>query len=93
MTMLMLRQSESNCTFRFDFSQVYWNSRLHTEHARLVDTFKPEDTVADVFAGIGPFAVPAAKRGVAVLANDLNPKSYEYMVGNIKENKVRTLLS
>ncbi|KAH8099825.1 Met-10+ like-protein-domain-containing protein [Cristinia sonorae] len=88
----VVEQSESSCTFRFDFSQVYWNSRLHTEHARLVDTFKPEDVVADVFAGVGPFAVPAGKRGVAVLANDLNPKSYEYMVGNIKHNKVTELV-
>ncbi|TCD64063.1 tRNA(m(1)G37)methyltransferase [Steccherinum ochraceum] len=88
----LVEQSESNCTFRFDFSQVYWNSRLHTEHARLVDTFKPEDVVADVFAGVGPFAVPAAKRGAAVLANDLNPKSYDFMISNIKDNKVTSLV-
>ncbi|THH30246.1 hypothetical protein EUX98_g3942 [Antrodiella citrinella] len=88
----VVEQSESTCTFRFDFSEVYWNSRLHTEHGRLVDTFRPEDVVADVFAGIGPFAIPAAKRGVAVLANDLNPKSYEYMLGNIRANKVTSLV-
>ena len=82
-------QSESDCRFTFDFSRVYWNSRLHTEHTRLVDMFQPDELVADVFAGVGPFALPAAKKGCAVLANDLNPESYKYLNINIKGNKVR----
>jgi tRNA (guanine37-N1)-methyltransferase len=52
--------------------------------------FKLEDVVADVFAGVGPFSVPAAKKGCAVLANDLNPDSYEYLQLNIRQNKVST---
>lgn len=47
-------------------SKVYWNSRLETEHKRLVDTFKAGQVVVDVMAGIGPFAVPAAQRGCKV---------------------------
>lgn len=47
----------------------------------------------DVFAGIGPFAIPAAKRGVDVLANDLNPHSYESMVENLTLNKIKTKVS
>lgn len=82
-------KSESNCRFTFDFSKVYWNSRLHTEHARLVDSFTRDDVVADVFAGVGPFALPAAKKGCAVLANDLNPESHKYLQINISNNKVR----
>ena len=81
-------QSENDCRFTFDFREVYWNSRLHTEHERLIDKFDREDLVADVFAGVGPFAVPAAKKGCAVLANDLNPSSYKYLIHNISENKV-----
>ncbi|CAG8809601.1 8208_t:CDS:2, partial [Gigaspora rosea] len=79
---------ESNCRFRFDFSQVYWNSRLHTEHGRLLSIFKKGDYICDVFAGVGPFAIPAAKKGCIVYANDLNPASYNYLVENIKLNKV-----
>ncbi|QHS73707.1 tRNA (guanine) methyltransferase [Saccharomyces paradoxus] len=86
---LVVEQKESNCTFKFDFSKVYWNSRLHTEHERLVKQyFQPGQVVCDVFAGVGPFAIPAGKKDVIVLANDLNPESYKYLKENIALNKV-----
>ncbi|KAG0281780.1 tRNA(m(1)G37)methyltransferase [Linnemannia exigua] len=80
---------ESGCRFKFDFSQVYWNSRLHTEHDRLVKMFKPTDAVCDVMAGVGPFAMPASKKGCMVYANDLNPTSYKYMLENKGLNKIK----
>ncbi|WVQ66464.1 uncharacterized protein L199_004645 [Kwoniella botswanensis] len=84
--------NESNCTFTFDFSRVYWNSRLHHEHERLIDLFKPNSLVADVMAGVGPFAVPAAKRGSYVLGNDLNPESAKWMRENRIKNHVENNL-
>lgn len=76
-------------TFRLDFQRVYWNSRLEAEHKRLVEQwFKPGEVVADAMAGVGPFAVPAGKKGCKVLANDLNPDSYKWLLENIKINKV-----
>ncbi|KAJ7651669.1 Met-10+ like-protein-domain-containing protein [Mycena polygramma] len=84
----VVEHHEADCRFTFDFTQVYWNSRLHTEHERLVQLFNPEDVVADVFAGVGPFAVPAAKKGCAVLANDLNPQSAKYLSVNVENNRV-----
>ncbi|CAO3627566.1 unnamed protein product [Cunninghamella echinulata] len=80
---------ESGCKFKFDFSKVYWNSRLHTEHDRLVQLFKKNQTVCDVFAGVGPFAVPASKKGVTVYANDLNPESYHWLKENKTSNKIQ----
>lgn len=86
---LIVEQSECGCKFKFDFSKVYWNSRLNTEHERLITQFQSSDkgAVGDVFAGVGPFAVPAGKSNVFVLANDLNPESYKYLVENIDRNK------
>ncbi|TVY73519.1 tRNA (guanine(37)-N1)-methyltransferase, partial [Lachnellula suecica] len=78
---------EGNCVFRFDYSKVYWNSRLQTEHKRLVDMFNPGEVVCDVMAGIGPFALPAGKKGTFVWANDLNPESYKYLSEGIVRNK------
>ncbi|CAG8580626.1 5244_t:CDS:10 [Paraglomus brasilianum] len=80
---------EGNCRFRLDFSKVYWNSRLHTEHDRLVKMFKKDEYVCDIFAGVGPFAIAAAKKGCIVYANDLNPASYKYLQENAVLNKVQ----
>lgn len=40
-------------------------------------------------AGVGPFSIPAAKKGAFVYANDLNPCSYQWLCENIRLNKVR----
>lgn len=81
--------SESHCRFQFDFSRVYWNSRLQAEHERIVALLNKHDIVYDMFAGVGPFAVPAAKKGCLVYGNDLNPESYKALIHNRALNKVR----
>ncbi|KAL9648579.1 hypothetical protein ABK040_012238 [Willaertia magna] len=84
---------ENGITFKFNYREVYWNSRLGTEHTRLLQYFNKDQIVCDMMAGVGPFAIPAAvKVGCRVLANDLNPKSYEYMKENVKINKVKDLV-
>uniref|UniRef100_UPI00398EBA36 tRNA (guanine(37)-N(1))-methyltransferase isoform X2 n=1 Tax=Pristiophorus japonicus TaxID=55135 RepID=UPI00398EBA36 len=85
---MIAKVKENNVTYEFDFSKVYWNPRLSTEHSRIVDLLKSEDLVYDVFAGVGPFAVPAAKKNCRVMANDLNPESYKWLIHNCKLNKV-----
>lgn len=81
---------ENGVTYEFDFSRVYWNPRLSTEHQRVVQLMKPGDTVFDVFAGVGPFTIPAARLGARVWANDLNPESYKWLQHNCKLNKVNS---
>ncbi|KAI8744585.1 tRNA (guanine(37)-N1)-methyltransferase [Biomphalaria glabrata] len=83
------RTKEHQCTFELDFSKVYWNSRLSTEHQRVTEYIPHHSVVYDVFAGIGPFSVPLAKRKrCRVFTNDLNPHSFEYLNKNLKLNKV-----
>ncbi|KEY67543.1 hypothetical protein S7711_02459 [Stachybotrys chartarum IBT 7711] len=85
---MLVEVSEASCVFKFDYSKVYWNTKLGTEHQRLDALFQPGEVVADVMAGVGPFAVPAGKKGVFVWANDKNPESYKYLNEAIKRNKV-----
>ena len=83
---------EHGCQFRFDYRLVYWNSRLATEHRRLVELIQPHETVVDMFAGIGPFVIPAAKRHTGdeqlILANDKNVHSFHALNDNIQLNGV-----
>ncbi|XP_063902292.1 uncharacterized protein LOC135121951 [Zophobas morio] len=90
---------ENGSRFRFDYSQVYWNSRLQQEHQRIVNLYAPykeksstEDghVICDVMAGVGPFSLPLAKRGLFVYCNDLNPQSYLWFLENIKLNKINS---
>nr|XP_056707688.1 tRNA (guanine(37)-N1)-methyltransferase [Euleptes europaea] len=85
---MITKVKENYITYEFDFSKVYWNPRLSTAHSRIVDLLKPGDVLFDVFAGVGPFAVPAAKKKCTVFANDLNPESYKWLRHNCKLNKV-----
>ncbi|KAM9963529.1 hypothetical protein ACTFIW_006760 [Dictyostelium discoideum] len=88
---LVAEIKENECIFRFNFEEVYWNSRLQYEHMELVNTFKKEDIICDMFAGVGPFALPAAKiKKCKVYANDLNPSSVKYMKENAKTNRLES---
>jgi len=77
---------ESGCQFSFDFSKVFWNSRLENEHMRLNALCKKDDILCDVFAGVGPFAIPVARKLAHVYANDLNPYCYEALLKNADLN-------
>ncbi|CAN7995507.1 unnamed protein product, partial [Ixodes hexagonus] len=78
---------------QFDFAEVYWNPRLSTEHSRVVSLLNRGDILYDVFAGVGPFAVPAARAGCIVFANDLNPHSFSWLKCNVDLNKVSDRVS
>lgn len=80
---------ENGCRYEFDFAKVYWNPRLGTEHERIVELLNPQDVLYDVFSGVGPFSVPAARKGIKVLANDLNPNSYNWLLKNSQINKTK----
>ena len=79
---------EGLCSFHFDIRKVYWCSRLQYERDRILKKFKKGEVLCDAFCGVGPLSIRAAKNGIHVLANDLNPNCYEYINKNIKKNKI-----
>ena len=81
------------CEFKFNFAKVYWNTRLNTEHERIISKFQEGEAVCDVMAGVGPFAIPAGKKKVFVSANDLNPDSYAGLNYAIEKNNVEDFVT
>ena len=89
---LVTEVKQHGMTFKLDFGSVYWNSRLETEHKRLVDSFKANEVICDATSGVGPFSVPAAQKGIRCYASDLNPDCAKYLKINAKENRVKNLV-
>ncbi|XP_075521796.1 tRNA (guanine(37)-N(1))-methyltransferase 1 isoform X1 [Primulina tabacum] len=79
---------ENGLRFHVDLATVYWNSRLATERQRILSCFTRNDVVCDVFAGVGPIAICAAKIVKRVYANDLNPSAVDYLERNCVLNKI-----
>ncbi|CAO2833460.1 unnamed protein product [Amaranthus hypochondriacus] len=79
---------ENGLRFQVDLAKVYWNSRLSTERQRLISCFTSDDVLCDVFAGVGPIALFAAKNVKRVYANDLNPCAVDYLERNCVFNKL-----
>ncbi len=74
--------------FLLDLDSVYFSPRLATERHRVVEQIQPDEHVLDMFAGVGPFAIPAASRGADVVAVDLNETAIEYLRENADRNSV-----
>lgn len=79
---------EYGCEFALDLAAVYFSPRLATERHRVVEQVQPAERVVDMFAGVGPFAIPIAKRGAKVVAADINPTAIEYLQQNAERNEV-----
>jgi tRNA (guanine37-N1)-methyltransferase len=79
---------EYGCEFLLDVREVYFSPRLATERHRVVEQVESGEYVFDMFAGVGPFAVPAAARGAEVVAVDLNERAVEYLRENARRNDV-----
>ncbi|SNR32384.1 class I SAM-dependent methyltransferase [Halorubrum vacuolatum] len=74
--------------FRLDVASVYFSPRLATDRHRVISRVEADETVIDMFAGVGPYAIPMASRGADVIACDLNEVAIEYLIENAARNGV-----
>jgi tRNA (guanine37-N1)-methyltransferase len=81
---------ESKCIFSVDLETCYFSPRLKFERNRIAKLTQPNETVVNMFAGVGCFSiliaaqVPTAK----VYSIDINPDAVQFMTENIRINKV-----
>ena len=79
---------EYGCEFALDLAAVYFSPRLATERHRVVEQVEAGEQVFDMFAGVGPFVIPAAKRGATTVGVDINETAIEYLRANAERNGV-----
>ncbi|ADJ15084.1 class I SAM-dependent methyltransferase [Halalkalicoccus jeotgali] len=74
--------------YALDLAAVYFSPRLATERHRVTEQVAENEHVFDMFAGVGPFAIPAAARGAQAVGADVNGRAIEYLRENAERNGV-----
>jgi tRNA (guanine37-N1)-methyltransferase len=82
---------EFDCLFEVDLKRCYFSPRLSFEHGRVANMVQPHEIVVNMFAGVGGFSIVMAKHSKVerVFSIDLNPLAFEFMLKNIRLNRVQ----
>jgi tRNA (guanine37-N1)-methyltransferase len=81
---------EHGCVFSVDVEKCYFSPRLSHERRRIAGIVKPNETVVNMFAGVGCFSIMIAKHvsAMKVFSIDVNPAAIQFMQENIRLNRV-----
>jgi tRNA (guanine37-N1)-methyltransferase len=79
---------EFSFSYRLDVGRSFFSARMAYERKRVTDQVEPGERVYVPFAGVGPFAIPAAARGAEVCATEMNPDAFHWLSENIALNHV-----
>lgn len=81
---------ENYCFFRLDVAKVMFSKGNQEEKRRIIRQVKRGEVIVDMFAGIGYFSLPIAKRTQAkrIYSIELNPESFKFLEENIRINKL-----
>ena len=79
---------ENEFEFALDPSSVMFSVGNAEERVRMRETVEDDETVFDMFAGIGYFAVPCAVGGAQVVAAEKRRAAHVYLVENARRNGV-----
>lgn len=80
---------EFGVRIKVDPTKAYYSERFSTERKRVCDQIKSGENVLVMFAGVGPFALIAARHSEAekIVAVEKNPDACSYLKQNIEMNK------
>lgn len=81
---------EHGCVYKLDLRKVFFNPRLSGERLRVARQVAAGERVLDMFAGVGPFSILVAKLqpSARVVAVEINPDAYKYLLENLRLNSV-----
>jgi tRNA (guanine37-N1)-methyltransferase len=78
--------------FTVDLSAAYFSARLSSERQHIHEGMGKNETVLDMFAGVGPFAISLANRAAFIVASDINPDAVRWMLVNLSQNRIKNVL-
>jgi tRNA wybutosine-synthesizing protein 2 len=81
--------TENGCKYRLDVTKVMFAKGNVNERGRLPKLIQPNETIVDMFAGIGYFTIPIAVHSSPqkIVAIEKNPISVKFLRQNIRLNK------
>lgn len=81
---------ENGCYFRLDITKVMFSLGNQYERQRIARECEGE-VVVDMFAGIGYFSIPIAKKADKVYSIEINSEAYRFLIENARLNKVKLI--
>jgi tRNA wybutosine-synthesizing protein 2 len=85
---------ENGIRYKLDPQKIMFSPGNMDERIRMANVSKKDETVVDIFAGIGYFTLPIAvhSQPKKVIACEINPVSYNYLCENIVLNNVTSIV-
>ncbi|MDD4127680.1 MAG: hypothetical protein PHV39_08345 [Methanomicrobium sp.] len=77
---------EAGYLYKTDLSKVFFTPKLSYERMRIASQIRPNERIIVPFCGAGPFAIPAADKGLNVVGVEKNPDACRYFRENLKLN-------
>jgi tRNA (guanine37-N1)-methyltransferase len=87
----MTEYKEHGCRFKVDVAKTYFSPRLSTERQRISEMVGDNETIVNMFAGVGTYSIVIAKanRTCTVYSIDSNSAANDLCIINAKINKVQ----
>ncbi len=83
---------ENGILYKMDVSKIMFSKGNQFERMRLINKIKSNETIIDMFAGIGYFSLPIAKyTNARIYAIEKNPVAFQYLNENIALNKINNI--
>ncbi len=81
--------TEYGCRIAVDLAKAYFSPRLSEEHRRVASLVKENETVIDMFTGVGPFALHISHmHRTKIYAIDVNPHAIELLRKSMSLNRL-----
>lgn len=87
---------EHSILYKLDVSKIMFSKGNLNERSRLVKQIQNNETIIDMFAGIGYFSLGIAKnnqhKNLKIYAIEKNPTAFKYLKENIHLNKIKNII-